>query len=532
MTNLVQWVRRLPERQTSPWPGLSLDQALLQFGQFGYMGLGYGPGIIQTMTQRQEQIQPDFMGFIAGAYKSNGPVFACMACRMLLFSEARFQFRRMNNGKPGKLFGTADLQLLETPWPNGTTGDLLAKALMDADLAGNFYCTRVPDPHQRFRIARLRPDWVTIVKGSADEPNLSTWDPTAELLGYIYTPGGPGSGLKPKFYLPEEICHFAPIPDPGATYRGMSWIQPMIQEVLGDKAMTTHKVMFFEGGATPNLVVSMDTGRMDRKTFKEWVQTFEEEHAGPMNAYKTLYLGAGSQAHIVGTNMKDLDYHAVQGQGETRIAAAAGIPAVIVGFSEGLESATYSNYSQARRRFADGTLRPLWRNFCGSIATLINVPGGAELWYDDRDIKFLQDDQADQANVQLTQATAMRLLVDAGYDPDSIVAAIESNDFTLLTHTGLYSVQLRPPGAGPPTSPTDPQAVQPGQTVPAQGNGNGNGKGQGNGNGTPATPPTPQQTKSVIETSPIHGPHSGIITNAEQINVQQLAQALLAKAGK
>jgi phage portal protein BeeE len=51
-----------------------------------------------------------------------------------------------------------------------------------------------------------------------------------------------------------------------------------------------------------------------------------------------------------------------QGAGETRIAAAAGVPPVIVGLSEGLQAATYSNYSQARRRFADGTMRPLWRN--------------------------------------------------------------------------------------------------------------------------------------------------------------------------
>jgi hypothetical protein len=59
--------------------------------------------------------------------------------------------------------------------------------------------------------------------------------------------------------------------------------------------------------------------------------------------------------------MKQIDFKVTQGHGETRIAAAAGVPPIIVGLSEGLEAATYSNYGQARRRFADVTMRPLWR---------------------------------------------------------------------------------------------------------------------------------------------------------------------------
>jgi hypothetical protein len=37
-------------------------------------------------------------------------------------------------------------------------------------------------------------------------------------------------------------------------------------------------------------------------------------------------------------------------------------------------------------------------------------------------------------------------LVDGGFDPDSVVAAADSWDETLLVHTGLLSVQLQKPG--------------------------------------------------------------------------------------
>jgi hypothetical protein len=140
-----------------------------------------------------------------------------------------------------------------------------------------------------------------------------------------------------------------------------------------------------------------------------------------------------------------------QGAGETRIAAAARTPPIIVGLSEGLQAATYSNYGQARRAFADGTLRPLWRDVSGILAGIVDVPAGAELWYDDRDISFLQEDMKDAAEVASQKATAMNTLVGAGFEPDSVVQAVESGDLTLLKHSGLVSVQLQPPGSGQPT---------------------------------------------------------------------------------
>jgi hypothetical protein len=103
---------------------------------------------------------------------------------------------------------------------------------------------------------------------------------------------------------------------------------------------------------------------------------------------------------VVGADMRQLDFKATQGAGETRICAAARVPAIIVGVSEGLESATYSNYGQARRAFADLTMRPMWRDFAHSLATIVQVPSDSELWYDDRDIPFLQEDVKDEAEIR------------------------------------------------------------------------------------------------------------------------------------
>jgi hypothetical protein len=42
------------------------------------------------------------------------------------------------------------------------------------------------------------------------------------------------------------------------------------------------------------------------------------------------------------------------------------------------------------------------------------VPPGAELWYDDRDIPALQEDLKDEAEIQQTQANAIRTLTMLG----------------------------------------------------------------------------------------------------------------------
>jgi phage portal protein BeeE len=419
---------------------------------------GFAPylGYSRPVNGEEKPFTPEFQVAVDLVLKRSGPIAALMFVRQLVFSEARFQFRQRRSGQPGELFGTADLAILEQPWPGGTTGDLLSRMIQDADLAGNSFWTIVGG-----RMKRLRPDWVTIVTGSRSEPSLYGDAIDGELIGYIYSPQAPGSD-EGTVLEPHEVAHFAPIPDPAFQYRGMSWLTPVIEEIRADRAATEHKMSFFRNGATPRVAVSLDAA-VKPELFERFVDAMESKHAGVLNAYKTMYLGGGADVTMLTSNLRDLDYKNVQALGESRLAAAAGVPSVIVGFSEGLQGSSLNagNYASSRRRFADGTLRPLWRNAAGSLANLLNVPAGAELWYDDRDISFLREDRDAVAKIQSEQAMTIRQLVDAGYEPKSVIAAVQAEDWSLLTHTGLYSVQLQKPGEpGEPQGAAAPAAGQ------------------------------------------------------------------------
>lgn len=377
----------------------------------------------------KEHPATDFGSYIRDAYMANGIVFACSLARMALFTEATFQWR---NFQDGGLFGNAGLGMLEEPWPNGTTGDMLARAEQDVSLAGNFYL-RVYDG----RVERLRPDWVTIVA----EPQGRGLAP--DVVGYQYDPGGNlGAGT---FVPAAEMVHWAPIPDPDAAYRGMSWLTPVAREVLTDRQMTRHKQRFFDNAATPNLLITYDS-QLSPESKDRIREQLAAKHESVENAYKTLVLDAGADATVVGNSLEQMSFSATQAAGENRICVASGVPPIVVGIQSGLNAATYSNYGQAMRRFADLWARPQWRSIAAALDRILPTPAGAQLWYDDRDIPALQQDAQDEADIVYTKARTADTLIRAGYEPEAVAAAVESGDLTMLTHSGNIPTTLYPEG--------------------------------------------------------------------------------------
>lgn len=433
----MRWARSLgPTRKSFTQPPFWSPEHPLSQIWGGYSG------------SNRETIENNFEGYVQGAYKRNGAVFACSTARQMVFAsgvclKVRKRYDPTNQGAPGPLEADERLHILEHPWQGGTLGDVFARMEQDVTLAGNSYWTVRND-----RLVRLRPDWVEIFIGVKGKENASPNDIDAEVIGYWYKPRGTGTETElaeEVFLLAEQVAHYAPIPDPVAKYRGMSWITAAAKDIESDNLATQHKKAFYENAAVPNIAVKFDR-ETSEDAFDEFVEQYNANHKGAWNAYKTLFLMGGADVEPLTMDFHQLEFNQTVGKGESRIAAAAGVPSSWVGFSEGMQGSALNagNFSAARRRFADGTIRPLWEMAAASLAVLVDIGDDEQLWVDASQSAFLREDLKDQAQIFQTLIIGIEAGMRGGFEPDAVVKAAMSYDVRHLLgeHTGLTSVQM------------------------------------------------------------------------------------------
>jgi hypothetical protein len=157
-----------------------------------FNGNQYFNNVLSSWQPNSEGIPTDFSNLVGRAYKGNGIVFACEMTRVALVSQAPPVWQRKRAGRWGDLFGTRDLDVLDTPWPGGTFKQLAARMVLNADMGGTAFVARRRERPDRLML--LRPDWVTIVLGSQDDPDGANFAMDADYLGVIYHPGGQGPG--------------------------------------------------------------------------------------------------------------------------------------------------------------------------------------------------------------------------------------------------------------------------------------------------------------------------------------------------
>ena len=395
-------------------------------------------------TQSDREEPSGFDGYAERLLCANPVVFAATQIRLAVFSQARFVWQRRENGKVAATFTDRGLAPLQQPWPGGTSSDLLGRMELHNTVGGNAFVLRPGTP----RVHMMRPDRVTIIMGSQLDVDNPADAEDATVVGYGYKPDNGDL----RIYTPDEVAHYAPTPDPRATFRGMSWLTPVVRDIEGDNAAAAHKDKFFTNAATPNLLVKFDMA-VDRERVEAFKAMFEDEHRGFANAYKTLFLGGGADATLLGRDMQQMDFSNTQGKGETRILMAAGVHPVIAGASEGLSGSSLNagNFNSAKRSMSDIHLQHMWTSAVSALGSIVqpSTNGGSavELWFDKSEIPFLQDDLKDVADIQAKKAAALRQLTDAGFTPDSARDAVNNDDFSVLVHSGLFSVQLQAPGA-------------------------------------------------------------------------------------
>jgi phage portal protein BeeE len=449
----VRLIDRLIRRDAGYWEGQASGAAVLTTS---YASSG------------NESVMPQMTAWAQNANGNSAIVFAAILVRMALFSEVTFQYQAKDDKH---LFGNQSLGILEEPWPGGTTRDLLARMEQDVSLAGQAYIWNAPGED---RLVRLRPDWTTII---SEPVQVAGGGQYRRKVGYWVEPPktvlGNGGG---QFYPADEVVHWAPIPDPAADFRGMSWLTPAYRDVVGDDGMTQYKINYLSNSASPNLLIKY-AQKLAPGTVDAVRDRMHARYGGVNNAFKTLVLDQGADVTVIGNSLQQMDFSNVSAVGTERILADAGVPGVLVGL-EPLRGAG-RGFQESVQKFADLWARPQWRSVCGSLAQLLDVPAGNRLWFDTADIAALQDGEMERGQAALVRAQALLALYQAGYDRLSAVAAVNAMDLSQLKEAATppaapgqpvqSGLPQTPPGAtADPLPPTMPRLAV-GSTSPGDG---------------------------------------------------------------
>ena len=435
MANLLGRLARVADRpvetRSSSWPLIGFDQWAQAL--FTWNGNAYQAGGDQVA------------GMAALVRRQHGTVAAAVFARQLVLSQVRFVYRSLaRGGDYGRLFGGANLARLERPSPTTTRSTLLRTMEAHVSFAGNAFVYQRPTGE----VECLRPDLVDIVYARADDGD----DPAgADVVGYLHYRRGRRPGEAPDVLRPERVAHWKPEPDPLNPHKGLSWVTQVLREIVADDQATEHIDRFFQNAATPNAIIRPDRS-LTAAEIQQFQELFEKSYGGVSNAYRTWFIGGGSDVTVVGSKLGELALRDIQGGFESRIGARSRVPATVLGTREGMAGSALNagNYTATRRMWADGWFSPTVQDLCATLQPLAPPPAGgpAELWYDPSEVLFLQEDQKDSADITMANAQSIRALTEAGYEPGSVVAAVTTNDLSKLRHSGAFSVQLHPPGQG------------------------------------------------------------------------------------
>ena len=401
-------------------------------------------GTQYTITGSDMLPAADFVSMVHSVNEATNVVSAAVFARALLLKQTRFVWRNIRRADPNyrQLFGTRDLAMLERPDPGVMTRpQMLATMETHISYGGNAYCVDRGD-----RLELLRPDRVEVVLQGVDDVD-SVMGGMGRKAGYLHFPSGFENPDDSEAFLLHEVAHWTPEPHPLQWWIGSSWVRSVLNEVATDKAATRFGQDFFKQGATPNLIIKPHE-MLSPDQIDEYREKFTSKHEGVGNAYRTMWLGGGSDAQVVGSNLAEVDMSALQGGGESRVAMRSRVPSVILGTREGSSGSGLQTgfYASARRMLADGWYTPTVQDLCASFETLTPPPAGAELAHDPADVLFLQEDALEQAEQISKQATALQALDSAGFEADAAVKAVRDNNLSALlgSHDGLQSVQRNP----------------------------------------------------------------------------------------
>jgi len=256
------------------------------------------------------------------------------------------------------------LNLLRRPNPRQSGPELIEAAIGHLLLSGNAYLEVVrPDGEAPHELYALRPDRMRIVPDVSGVPRAYRYEVEGRSVDW---PVDPITGASDVLHLRD----FHPLDD----WYGLSPIEAAAAAIDQHNAAAEHNAALLQNGARPSgaLVFRSDPGPDGIRRVEE---ALLDRTQGPKQAGRPLVLGGDVDWKELGFSPKDMDFAELKAQAAREIAAAFGVPHLLVVSGE----ATYSNRVDARLELWEHTVIPLLDRLSSALSTWLGPMFGQDL---------------------------------------------------------------------------------------------------------------------------------------------------------
>lgn len=152
-----------------------------------------------------------------------------------------------------------------------------------------------------------------------------------------------------------ELYHLVDTRDHDNEIIGMSRVETLIYDVMGDDEASKSNYAFFKNNAIPNTLIILDDDISD-DGLKTAVAQLKEQFAGGANRHKISANRGIKDIKQLSNSMKDMEFLELRKFTIEKICTAMSVPKVILGYHDGVN---FSNSDSMYRTFIEDTVRPL-----------------------------------------------------------------------------------------------------------------------------------------------------------------------------
>ncbi|GMV06730.1 MAG: hypothetical protein AMXMBFR53_30050 [Gemmatimonadota bacterium] len=277
--------------------------------------------------------------------------------------------------------------LLADPSPDYDMGELMELTQLYADQDGR--ALWVKDPNLIRTTGRLTP-----FSGS----NFVIEPAGGRILGRF----GVDTARGREWKTPDEVVLFRYL-DPRSrtgsvspTDAALSWMG------LGAQVKATVKNLL-KNSMFPSVVIQADKEwSPSPEEYERWKAMLTQYHTGPANAGKPFGVTGGGNVTRISFTLRDLLPDELLDRIEACVAAAYGVPPVVLSFLVGLKNSPWSQMSEAKASAYEETVFPLWRRWEKALTRQLLRPVDSDpthrIAFDTSAVRALQKDEAAKTN--------------------------------------------------------------------------------------------------------------------------------------